>query len=191
MKWITFIILTYMVTVLQSTLGGLLTFSWGPVGTMGPDLAAMVAVFVAMNVRSGVDAATTGWVLGLAVDLTTVSAGGGATVVGPMAIAYAIGAAFIFNIREAFYSEKPLGQAVMAGMFCLVAHGIWVTAQAILAFGDISWAGYRQMLAEAIALAIYSAVLMPLGYLVLIRCRKWILSPQAGRRKQRFQDIRR
>lgn len=191
MKWITFIILTYLVTVLQSTLGGLLTFSWGPVGTVSPDLAAMLAVFIAMNVRSGVDAATAGWILGLAVDLMTISAGGGATVVGPMAIAYAIGATFIFNIREAFYGDKPLGQALMAGIFCLIAHGTWVTAQAILAFGDISWAGYRQMLGEALALAVYSAVLMPLGYLVLIRCRQWILSAPATRRRRFNQQLHR
>ncbi len=185
MKWVPFIILTYLVMLAQCTVGGLLTFSVKAIGTVGPDLLAIVAVFMALHVRSGFHAALAGWVLGLAVDLTTVSAAGGVTAVGPMPIAFAVAAALIFQIREAFFFERPAPQVFLALIFCLVAHGIWVTFQAVLAFRDVSWEGYGQTLLQAVALAIYTAVLMPLGHPGLRWLRKWLISMPTGRRHRR------
>lgn len=191
MKLVPLIILTYLVMLAQCTVGGILTFSGTAIGTVGPDLPALVAVFMALNVRTGFHAALAGWLLGLAVDLTTVSAGGGATAVGPMPIAFAVAAALVFQVREAFFYNRPVPQASLALIFCLVAHGIWVTFQAVLAFGDVSWEGYGRMLLQAAALAIYTAVLMPLGYLGLRWIRKWLISVPTGRRHRRSAPLRR
>ncbi len=190
MKWVPFIILTYLVMLAQCTLGELLTFSVKAIGMVGPDLAAIVAVFMALHVRSGFHAALAGWVLGLAVDLTAISAPSGVTAVGPMPIAFAVAAALIFQIREAFFYERPAPQVFLALIFCLVAHGIWVTVQAGLtlipwATGEVSWEGYGRMLLQAVALAIYTAVLMPLGHPGLRWLRKWLISMPTGRRHRR------
>ncbi len=191
MKWVPFIILTYLVMLAQCTVGGILTFSVTAIGTVGPDLLAIVAVFMALHVRSGFHAALAGWVLGLAVDLTTISAAGGVTAVGPMPIAFAVAAALIFQIREAFFYERPIPQVFLALIFCLVAHGIWVTFQAVLAFGEVSWEGYGRMLLQAVALAIYTAVLMPLGYRGLRWLGKWLISVPTSKRHRRSVPLRR
>ncbi len=185
MKWVPFIILTYLVMLAQCTVGGVFAFSVQAIGIVGPDLTALVAVFMALHVRSSSHAALAGWVLGLAVDLTTVSAIGGVTAVGPMPIAYAIAAAVVFQIREAFFHERMAPQIFLTLMFCLVAHGIWVTLQAGLTFGGVSWAGYRRMLLQAAALAVYTAVLMPPAYIGLRRIRKWLTPVPTGRRRRR------
>lgn len=190
MKLVPLIILAYLVMLAQCTVGGLLTFSLTAIGTVGPDLSALVAVFMALNVRTGFHAALAGWLLGLAVDLTTVSAAGAATAVGPMPIAFAAAAALVFQAREAFFYSRPVPQASLALIFCLVAHGIWVTFQAVLAFGEVSWEGYARMLLQAAALAIYTAVLMPLGYLGLRWLRKWLISVPTGRRHRRSAPLR-
>lgn len=184
MKWVPFIILTYLVMLTQCTVGGLLTFSVTAIGNVGPDLSALLAVFMALNVRSGSHAALAGWVLGLAVDLTAISAAGGVTAVGPMPIAYAAAAALVFQIREAFFFERMGPQLFLTLVFCLVAHGIWVTLQAGLAFGDVSRADYGRMLVQAAALAIYTAFLMPPAYLGLRRIRKWLVPVPTGRRRR-------
>jgi cell shape-determining protein MreD len=182
MKWVPFIILTYLVMLAQCTVGGRwFTFSVTGIGMVGPDLSALLAVFMALNVRSSSHAALAGWVLGLAVDLTA----GGVTAVGPMPIAYAAAAAMVFQIREAFFYERPAPQVFLTLLFCLVAHGIWVTLQAVLAFGEVSWEGYGRMLLQAAALAVYTAVLMPLAYLGLRRIRKWLTPVPTGRRHRR------
>ena len=191
MKWVPFIILTYLVVLAQCTVGGILTVSSTAVGTVGPDLLAIVAVFMALHVRTGFHAALAAWVLGLAVDLTTVSAGGGATAVGPMPIAFAVAAAVIFQIREAFFYKRAMPQVWLALMFCLVAHGIWVSFQAILAFGGISWGAYGRLLLQAVALAIYTAVLMPLGHLGLRWLGKWLISVPTSGRHRRIAALKR
>ena len=184
MKWVPFIILTYLVMLAQCTLGAGLTFPVTAIGKVGPDLSALLAVFIALNVRTGSHAALAGWILGFAVDLTTVSAAGGVTAVGPMPIAYAAAAALVFQIREAFFYQRIGPQIFLTLMFCLLAHGIWVTLQAGLTFGDVSWSDYGRMLLQATALAIYTAVLMPPAYYGLRRIRRWLIPVPTGRRRR-------
>ena len=121
-----------------------------------------------------------GWALGLAVDLTTVAGVGSGTVVGPMAIAYALTAGLLFRVREAFFRERALTQALLAWGFCLIAHGLWVTMQSLRTDGDVSWSAYGRTLLQAAGLACYSAVLMPLVHFLLVKCQRWILTAPVG-----------
>ncbi|MGA2265094.1 MAG: rod shape-determining protein MreD [Phycisphaerae bacterium] len=177
MRWVPFIILVYVVLLVQTTVGKMLTFPRTALGTVGPDLAAILAVFLALRLRDGADLAIAAWVLGLAIDLTT-----GGQAVGPMALAYVVAAAAVLRVREAFFRERIAAQVFLAMIFCLLAHGMWVTIQSVLTpSAGRSWGLYWQMLKQAFALAIYTAALMPVGHWALRKCERFLIAPQAGR----------
>ena len=179
MRWIPFLIQTYLVVLFQCTAARILVVQGGGFGPVGPDFAALVAVFVTLHARSWVDALLAVCVLGVALDL---SAGGGvgATAVGPMSLSYALVAGLLFRVREAFFRERALTQALLALAFCLLTHVVWVTLQSLLAIGVIDGGAYGRMLLQALALACYSAVLMPLVHLLLSRCQRWFLTAPVG-----------
>jgi rod shape-determining protein MreD len=179
MRWIPFIVVCYVVILLQTSLGRILTLP-SPVGLAGPDFAAILAVFVALRVRSAVDCMLSAWILGLLIDLTTGGGPGAATVVGPMPIAYALLAGLVFKVREAFFRDRAMTQVLVAFFFVLLTHGLWVTIQALRLGGD-AWADYRRYLLQVLLVAIYSAVLTPLlqylfGYL------ERVIMPQVAER---------
>lgn len=185
MYWIPFVILVYLVMLIQATVWGMLTFTGTAIGTIAPDLAAMVAVFIALNARRGSEVMIAGWVLGLAVDLTTAGGAGAATAVGPMAIGYALAVAAIYRVREAFFRERVLTQAFLAAMFCIVAHGLWVVVQCLLAYEVITWRDFGRLLLQAAALAAYTGALMPLVNVLLGWTRPLLISTPAGRSRRR------
>ena len=175
MRWVLLAILIYLVVLVQTTLAGVLTFNIGSVGRVGPDLLAILAVYVAMHARGGVDVLLSAWVMGLAIDLTTGAGPVVSTVVGPMALGYVAAAGAIYRLREIVFRDSIVAQCVMAVIFCLIAHGIWVTVQWMLALRSLAWTGYLAMLGQVGLLAVYTAVLMPLGRLGLNRCRRWLI----------------
>lgn len=178
MRWIPFIILTYFVLLLQTSVVGLISFSAGSAGTVAPDLLAIVAVFVALGARYGVDALLAAWALGLAADLTTGGGAGAATVLGPMSLAYMLAAGVVFKMREAFFRDRAFTKVMLALAFCLLAHPIWVTLQTLRASGAMTWADYGKLLVQALLLSLYTAVLAPLVLAVLSKLSGWILPPQ-------------
>jgi rod shape-determining protein MreD len=180
MRWVPFLILVWVVVLLQTTFGRALTITTSSLGAVAPDLAALVAVFVAFYVRTWPDAMLGGWALGLAIDLTTSGGAGAGTAVGPMAVAYAVTAALLFRVREAFFRERALTQGVLALAFCLLAHGTWVAAQTLLARGDADWSAYGRTMLQAAALACYTAVLMPLAHLALGKIQRLFLATPVG-----------
>jgi len=180
MRWVLFFILAYLVVLFQTTAGRLLMVRTSSLGTIGPDVTALVAVFVAFHAYHWADVMLAAWSLGLVVDLTTAAGPGGPTVVGPMAVAYALTAGLLFHVREAFFRERVLTQALLAWAFCLLAHGMWVTAQSLLAHGRMTWSAYGRWLGQAAALAFYTAALMPLAHFCLRRCRRWLLTAPLG-----------
>jgi len=185
MRWIPFVILAWLLVIVQSTLGRVLTFSGTPIGAVGPDLLAILAVFVVLQARSGLDAALASWILGLALDLTAAGGVSSPTVVGPMPIAYTLAAGLVYWLREAVFRERALIQAMLAGLFCLVAHGIWITAQSLRAAEQMTWSAYGQVLLQAVALAVYTALLTPLGYWALGHARGVFMTAPAGRSRRR------
>jgi rod shape-determining protein MreD len=184
MRWVGFAILVYVVMLLQTTVGKLLTFAFESVGVIGPDLSAIVAVFLALRVRELNDVVIAAWVLGLGVDLGSAGGAGEMTVVGPMSLAYVLAVAAVFRMREAFFRDRIMTQAILALVFCLLAHGTWVTAQSLLGRADTSWSDYGATLRQAAALACYTGVLMPLGYRLLLKCERWFVAVQPGRARR-------
>ena len=182
MRWIPFLILAYLVVLVQTTVGRFLVIRSAGLGNIGPDLAALVAVFVALHARAWPDAMLAAWVLGIAVDLTTAGGVGSATVLGPMSVAYALAAGLLFRVREAFFRERAMTQAMLAMAFCLMAHGLWVTSQALLGAGEMAWSTYGRTLLQAVGVSGYTALLMPLAHFGLVKCRRWFLASSAGRR---------
>ncbi len=175
MRWVPLIIFAYLFALLQATLGKILTLDRLPIGPVGPDVLVLLAVFVALNVRSLADGMIAGWIIGFIIDLTTGGSAGDVTRIGPMAIAYALCVWMVFAVREAMFRDRAGPQMILAGVFCLAAHGAWVAVQSILASGA-SWASFGELMLQVLLSAIYTALLMPLMNFLLTPCRSMIIS---------------
>ena len=185
MRWIPLIILTYVLTLIQTSLVGIIDVHVPTVGLIRPELLIIVVVFTALHVRSVLDAMLTGWVLGLALDLTTGAGGSISTAVGPMALAYALAGGGIYKIREAVFREKVVTQCVMTVVFCVLAHWAWITAQWLLVFRGTTAKGYLLMLVQATMVGLYTAAVAPVGHLALRAARRWIIASPAGDLRRR------
>jgi len=183
MRWIIFLILTYLALVLQTTLVPVVTVTLFGLRA-GPELLAVFAVFVALHVREGTDAMVAGWILGLAVDLTSAGGAVTATVVGPMSIAYAVAAGGVYRARELFFRERRMTQFILALGFCLFSHWLWVTLQSLRA-GGISRSAYGQLLLQVLLVSLYTAAVMPLASIGLVRLQRWIIAAPTTRRRPR------
>jgi rod shape-determining protein MreD len=179
MRWIPFVILAYLVIVLQTSLGRLLTIQT-PLGLVGPDFAAVVAVFLALHARSSTEAMLAAWTLGFALDLTTGSVAGEVSAAGPMALTYALAAGLVFQIREAVFRERAVTQVMTVLLFCVLAHGLWITVQS-LRVGLGSWDVYGRMLLQSLGIGVYTGMLGPLGCAAMSRGRRWWLPAASGR----------
>lgn len=176
MHWIALAILALGVTVLQTTVLYLVKVPVGSVGWARPDLLAVVAVFVCLTAQGTTNVMLAAWGLGMLADLTT---GGAPTVVGPMSLAYVVAAAAVFHIREAFFRDRVSTRAILGGLFCLLAHGLWVTVQCLLGMRHY---GSRMLL--ALLVSAYTAVAAPICFLGLVRIERWLVVP-SGRRSRR------
>ncbi|MCK5114837.1 MAG: rod shape-determining protein MreD [Phycisphaerae bacterium] len=178
MRWVGFGIFAYLFVMVQMTLGNILTLDRLAMGPVGPDFLVIFALFIAFNARDVIDAMLAGWVLGMLIDLTT---GGGGSCVGPMAILYSFVTWGAFSIREGIYSERALTQVIVAGLFCIITHGLWITIQSLVAF-KLSWGGYGAMLLQVFFSGLYTAVLTPMVYFGLMLFRSYLIDslPQRG-----------
>ena len=181
MRWIPFVILIY-VAVLVQVASGALPIQFILTGNIAPDIPAIIAVFFALSLRDPRDAMMAAWSLGLAMDLRLCGMGGAVTAVGPMAIAYTLGAGVIFRVREAFFRERALARALLTLLFCIIVHSMWVTMQTILGF---AWSAWWPAIARAIGISIYTALIAPLVCVVLQRCSGWFIATPARRLRRR------
>jgi rod shape-determining protein MreD len=181
MRWPGFLIVAYLVVLIQTTLGRILTVDDFPLGAVGPDFMVLLAVFIALNARSVTEAMLGGWVLGLLVDLTTAGGAGLATRVGPMAVIYCGAVWVVYRLREAFFRDRALPQMVLAAIFCLLAHVLWCTVQSLLGIETMTLGAYGRMMLQASLNAVYTALLMPLAYVLLSAIRNWMLLPPPSR----------
>ena len=184
MRWIPFVILAYVLIVVQTTVGRLLMIESGAVGTIGPDLLAPLVVFIALYARRPTDTMIAACILGFALDLTTAGGSGSGAVVGPMPIVYALCARALFEVREAFFRDRILTRAFLTLLFCLFAHTLWVTAQSLLAYRVTTWSEYGGMLVQAMVGAGYSAVLAPALIWAFEKGRRWIILVPASRSRR-------
>ena len=181
MRWIPFAILVYVVVQAQTTVGKVLTVAHTPLGPVGPDLAAVVAVFLAMRLRSAAEVGLAAWALGLAVDLSIAGGVGAVTHVGVMAVTYALAGLLVFRIREAFFRERWVSQALLGLVFAAVAHLLWVFFQAMLGG---QWSAWWAASKQAMALSLYTALVCPLGCHLLERVQRWLMAAPAGRARR-------
>jgi len=180
MRWVPLAILTYVLALGQTTLGGMIDIHLAKIGPVRPDVLAIVAVYLALHVHSVVDTMLAAWALGLVVDLTTGAGTSDSTVVGPMALAYALSAGCVYKIRGAVFREKVITQCTMTVVFCILAHWLWITAQWMLAFEGTTASGYVLMLVQAVLVGLYTAVLAPLVHVGLRAIRRWIIAAPSG-----------
>jgi cell shape-determining protein MreD len=183
-RWIFIILLAYAAVLLQTTLVGMVTFNTEALGAIGPDMVAIVAVFLAMHGRQLADVMIAAWLLGMGLDLTVSGGFGSTTVVGPMGIGYALAAAAIYQIREVLFRDWLVTQAVLTLLFCLLAHGLWLVWQS-LAAQAVTWGAFGELLLQALLVSIYSALLAPIGHLMLRPLRSVLIAPgqqRSGRR---------
>jgi len=181
MRWIPFIILIYFALLAQTAVGAL-PVRFPITGDIAPDITAILAVFFALSLRDPRDAMMAGWTLGLAMDLMLCGMGGVVTAVGPMAIAYAIGAAVVFRVREAFFRERALARALLTLQFCLLVQCLWVTMQTLRMF---AWSTWWSMMMKAVGISIYTALLAPLVCIGLQQCGGWFIAAPARRLRRR------
>jgi uncharacterized membrane protein len=181
MRWILLVIGIWVLVIVQTTMGQILTFETRWLGAIGPDLLASLAVFVALYAQNAADTMIAAFLLGFALDATAFGGSGGMAVIGPMAIAYGLAARALFAVREAFFRQRVLARIVLTLLFCLFAHGLWVTSQAILAGSAEAWSNYGRMLLQASAISVYSAALAPGMFWVFDRLRRRIMSEPTGR----------
>ena len=181
MRWIPFIILAYLLIQMQTTIGKVLTFPHTPIGPIGSDLAAILALYLAMQLRSASEVGLACWATGLAVDLASGAAVGAATRVGPMAVSYALGGLLVYRMRDAFFRERMVSQALMGLVLAGVAHLLWVLLQALLSG---QWGAWWPSTLQAMALSIYTALAAPLGCRLLDRVQRWLVAAPAGRSRR-------
>ena len=185
MRWIFFLILSYVMILIQTSAGRILTFDTHWFGTIGPDLLAPLAVFTALYVRRTTDVMIVACILGFALDLTTAGSSGSAAVIGPMVIAYALAARGLLGVREAFFRDRPLTQMLLTFLFCLFAHCLWVTLQSILGYDFATFSEYGRMLVQAVGISCYSGILGPILLSLFIKGRRWLIAAPAGRSRRR------
>lgn len=187
MRWVLFLIIVFLMLVIQSTVGRMVAFDVGVVGRVAPDLMAITAVFVALRGPSLLAAMTAAWALGFAVDLVAVGGVDSPTVLGPMSFAYAVAAGLVFKMREAVFSEHAVMQGMLALLFCGVSHLIWVTAQTLLSG---AWAYYRSLVVQALVVSVYTALLMPVGYWLLSMVQRLFIEVPVRRTRRSRRQVR-
>ncbi|MFW6062087.1 MAG: hypothetical protein ACOC93_04690 [Planctomycetota bacterium] len=186
MRWVIFFILTYLVVLGKVAVGSVISLETVAIGSIQPDLLALLAVFVALHARNGTEAMLAAAVLGLALDLTTAGGTPVGTRVGPMVISYVLAAGLIYRIRDVFFQDHWPTQVVFGGLFCLVSHGLWITLQSMLVGSEASWSLYGRMWLQVVALSVYTAILMPLARPVLAAVKNiFMVAPADRRRRER------
>ena len=181
MRWILLGILTWILVLIQRTLVHAVTIETDWIGTVGPDLLAPLAVFVALYGRHSTDVLIVACGLGFALDVGAGTGGiGSLTVIGPMAIGYALASWPLLAMRDALFSKRIATRMLLTLLFCLTAHFLWVTLQFIVAHGAVTWAAYGRALVQATLLAGYTSVVGPPLMWLLEKKRQWLFRSPAG-----------
>jgi rod shape-determining protein MreD len=161
MRWIAFVILLYVVTVLQTTVAPFIA-----VHTIRPDLMVIMAVHYALLVRTS-DALIACWCIGIAIDLTGISYAHYSNV-GINALAIGLLTIFIVNIRELTFRDSVVTQLIFTFLVKL-ALALMVGMHMLFVLGD--WGRFGEVLTTAIWAAVYTAVLSPYGHWILRQFR--------------------
>lgn len=161
MRWITFAIVLYLVLVLQTAAAPYLALH-----SVTPDFLLIAAVYFALFARPA-DAMLACWIIGLAMDLTSLSYGGRANV-GLCALSLGLIGLLIVKARDLFFRESVVSQIVL----CFAAKLLLAAVVALYAlWASDALSRYSEMLGRGFYEAIYAAVLAPYGHWILGRLR--------------------
>ena len=175
-RWIYFLILVLLAVVVQTSVMPVIWFRT-PLGYVGPELLAAVAVFVALHVRSRTEAALAGWTLGFAVDLTLSGPG-----MGVPSLLYMVASVGVYQVREAVFHERISLQFILGLLFCLFVYERWTLWG--LVFGGVNRSAAGGQAVLAMGLAAYTAVLTPLVCRVLKPLQGLLISTPPGRARR-------
>ena len=175
MRWIYIILMALAATLMQTTAAQVLWLPTG-VGWVGPIVPAAAGVFVGLYARSAVDAALAGWLLGFCLELPL----GGATI-GLLSLLFAAGCAGLLAVREAFFRDRLLTQAVLGLLFCMAVYEAWAIFDAFIPGGS-GHLGRASL--QVLAASAYTAVLTPLVCALLkpLQRAMWTMPSMARRR---------
>jgi len=186
MRWIPFLVFSYIMLLLQCSIGRILVFHFDWPGPFGPDVLLIFAVFVFLISSDPLDGILAGCIIGFIWDLGMAAS---ACCVGPMAIICAFCSWPVMGIREALFRNRVLPQMILTAMFVAFAHGMWITVQTIL--GGFSWSDYARLLLMAFLSVICTVLLTPVIIVFLKPFRKWIVLPipSLGRRRRTLEGF--
>jgi len=161
MNWVAFAVLVFLTTVLQTSVAPFVA-----VHTIRPDGMVILAVFFALYARN-FDAMLACWIIGLVVDLASLSYWNHANV-GLHALSLGLLGFVIVRTRGLTFREGVLSHLVYtfltawAMTFILGVHLLW---------GRPDWTGLGQRFAVAFYTAIYTAGVAPYGHWCLRQIR--------------------
>jgi cell shape-determining protein MreD len=183
-RWIPLLLIGWAFVLAQTTVSAIwLTFEVSPIGAIGPDLVAVLALFVALRARTRTDAVLSCAVLGAALDLTAAGGTDSGTVVGPMVIGYALGGWIVASVRDVVLRRRFLVQTLLAVLMVGVAHFTWVSFQAIAAG---TWGDLGPMLLQALGIVVYTSLLAWPGGKLLEPLGQWLVPAATGRGRRRY-----
>ncbi|MBP7936309.1 MAG: rod shape-determining protein MreD [Phycisphaerae bacterium] len=169
MRWLPFTILAVLALVLQTTVA-----QWVHIYSrdIWPNCMFILAVHYALW-GPWPDAAIAAWILGFAVDLQTISSGGG---VGLYAFSFGGSAWIIMRIRHAFVRDHALTQVLVTLTFTLL---IELLVGAYRQRGAWSRDGAAAVWWPAMGRAVYTSALAPYLHWPLVKLGRWTgLKPQ-------------
>lgn len=172
-RWVWLVILAFVAAWAQTTVGQALWLRTS-LGWIGPDLLLAAAMLMALRSRRLVDAALTGWVFGLAMDLTVSGPG-----MGLLAMLYAGGGAGVFKVRGAFYHDRPSSQIVLVTLLGVFVYEGWTLYHVV--FGTLGAAGAGRAMLQALLVAVYTGLLAPVVGAMLKPFQRWLVENPTGR----------
>ena len=163
MRWISFAILLYVTAVLQTAVAPFLALH-----SIRPDFLVVVAVFYMLTAKDH-DAALAGWVIGLIIDLLTLSYPHQQySNVGLHAISLGLTAFLAVKARGVVVRESVWSQLIFA--FC-AKFLLALAVGAHLLFATGAAGGFTDVAARGLYEAIYCAAIAPYGCWILQRMR--------------------
>ena len=181
MRWAPFLIVAYLFTLLQASLGRALVIQSATVGPFGPDFVTGVAVFFALSCRTRIDAMLAAWVLGTLLDLTTAGGPGMVTHVGPMAISLVFVTWALHGMRDAIYRDRAVPLMIVGFLACVVSHALWLLLQCLATW---TWASVTAMVVPIVLSGVYTGLLMPLIAMILRGIQGWLIAAPPTRSRR-------
>ncbi len=175
MMRISYILLLAIVATLTQTVATHALWFSSSVGWIGPILPACVAVCMALYSRSAVDAALAGWILGFALELPLAG-----ETMGVLSLLFAAGGATIYTMRDAFFRDRVITQAMLGFLFCLGIFEISVLYSRVALPGSARSMGAAAL--QVLLVAIYTGVFTPIVCAGLKPLHHWLWPAAVERR---------